>query len=134
MSYGHIGKNMISENAINNNSLVCKLKYKTFSILFTGDIEEIAEKAILEKYKNTNELKSTILKVPHHGSKTSSTEDFLNKIKPQIALIGVGQNNKFGHPSEVTIQKLEQINAKILRTDSMGEIVIKTNGKNIEIQ
>ena len=134
MSYGHIGKNMISENAINNNSLVCKLKYKTFSILFTGDIEEIAEKAILEKYKNINELKSTILKVPHHGSKTSSTADFLNKIKPQIALIGVGQNNKFGHPSEVTIQKLEQINAKILRTDSMGEILIKTNGKNIEIQ
>lgn len=134
MSYGHIGKNMISENIINNNSLVCKLKYKTFSILFTGDIEEIAEKTILEKYKNTNELKSTILKVPHHGSKTSSTEDFLNKIKPQIALIGVGRNNKFGHPSEVTIQKLEQINTKILRTDSMGEIVIKTNGKNIEIQ
>ena len=125
---------MISENAINNNSLVCKLKYKTFSILFTGDIEEIAEKSILEKYKNTNELKSTILKVPHHGSKTSSTADFLNKIKPQIALIGVGQNNKFGHPSEGTIKKLEQINTKILRTDSMGEIVIKTNGKNIEIQ
>lgn len=82
-------KNMISDNAINNNSLVCKLVYKNFSMLFTGDMEEIAEKAILEKYKNTNILKSTILKVAHHGSKSSSLQEFLNSVKPQIALIGV---------------------------------------------
>lgn len=74
---------MIYENAINNNSLVCKLKYKNFSMLFTGDIEEIAEKAILAKYsKNKNILKADVLKVAHHGSKTSSTIDFLKAVKP----------------------------------------------------
>ncbi len=62
-------KDMISDNVLNNNSLVCKLVYKDFSMLFTGDIEEIAEKAIQEKYKNTSILKSTILKVAHHRIK-----------------------------------------------------------------
>ena len=65
MFCGQAGSNMISENAINNNSLVCKLKFKKFSMLFTGDIEEIAEKAILTKY-NQKSLKSTVLKVAHH--------------------------------------------------------------------
>lgn len=82
-------KSMISDNAINNNSLVCKLVYKNFSMLFTGDIEEMAEKVILKEYKNTNTLKSTILKVAHHGSKSSSIQEFLNDVKPRIALIGV---------------------------------------------
>ena len=65
MFCGQAGSNMISENAINNNSLVCKLKFKKFSMLFTGDIEEIAEKAILTKY-NQKSLKATALKVAHH--------------------------------------------------------------------
>lgn len=78
---------IIRENNINNNSLVCKIVYQKFSILFTGDIEQIAEKAILEKYRDTNILKSTILKVGHHGSKSSSTEEILNVVKPKIALI-----------------------------------------------
>lgn len=65
MFCGQAGSNMISENAINNNSLVCKLKFKKFSMLFTGDIEEIAEKAVLTKY-NKKSLKATVLKVAHH--------------------------------------------------------------------
>ena len=71
MSYGQVGNDMISENAINNNSLVCKLKYKQFSILFTGDIEEVAEKTILNKYGKSSEriLNSTVLKVAHHRIK-----------------------------------------------------------------
>ena len=65
MFCGQVGSNMISDNAINNNSLVCKLNYKKFSMLFTGDIEEIAEKSILEKYRK-KALNATILKVAHH--------------------------------------------------------------------
>lgn len=99
---------VISENSINNNSLVCKLSYQKFSILFTGDIEQIAEKAILEKYKGTNVLQSTILKVAHHGSKSSSTEEFLKAIKPKIALIGVGKNNTFGHPNAGVLERIEE--------------------------
>ena len=79
-------------------------------MLFTGDIEEIAEKSILQEYrKNEKVLESTIIKVAHHGSKTSSTVDFLNAASPQISLIGVGQDNKFGHPSEEIIDRLKNI-------------------------
>lgn len=124
--------NIIRENSINNNSLVCKLVYKNFSMLFTGDIEEVAEKAILEKYKsNLNVLKCTILKVAHHGSKTSSTEEFINVVKPKIALIGVGKNNMFGHPSDVTLDNLKTCGCQIYRTDECGEITIKIDGKTI---
>lgn len=80
-------KNKVNQNIINNNSLVCKLIYKDFSMLFTGDIEEIAEKELLNKYKKTNLLKSTILKISHHGSKTSSIEDVIKQISPKIAVI-----------------------------------------------
>lgn len=100
----------VLENPLNNNSIVCKLCYKDFSVLFTGDIEEIAERKILEKYKNNLDiLNSTILKVAHHGSKTSSTQDFLNVVKAKIALIGVGENNKFGHPNKEVLERLENI-------------------------
>lgn len=126
--------NMISDNSLNNNSLVCKLNYKNYSMLFTGDIEAIAEKAILKKYsKNLNILKSDILKVAHHGSKTSSITEFIEKIKSKYAIIGVGEDNKFGHPSDSTIQNLEKANIRIYRTDKMGEIEMKTNGKEIKI-
>ena len=79
----------ILENSINNNALVCKLNYKDFSVLFTGDIEEEAEKILVSKYGNSDVLKSTILKSPHHGSKSSSTQEFLELVEPKIALIGV---------------------------------------------
>ncbi len=102
-------QNRIAENVLNNNSLVCKMVYRNFSVLFTGDVEEIAEKTILEKYKNMNILKATILKVGHHGSKSSSTQEFLNKIKPQIALIGVGENNNFGHPNDSVLERLKSL-------------------------
>ena len=124
----------ISDNKMNNNSLVCKMVYKKFSILFTGDIEKIAEEKIIETYKNeTNKLKATIIKIPHHGSKTSSTMDFIEKVKPQEALIGVGKKNKFGHPAITTIQTLQNQNIKIYRTDEMGEITIETNGKKYKV-
>ena len=125
-------KKMISDNAINNNSLVCKLYYNKFSMLFTGDIEEMAEKAILSKYtNNASILKSTILKIAHHGSKTSSIEKILDVVSPEYAFIGVGENNTFGHPSNVTIKNLEKRKIKIYRTDKMGEICIKITKKAI---
>ena len=121
-------KNLISENALNNNSIVCKLHYKGFSMLFTGDIEKIAEEEILQAYKNnTSILNSTILKVAHHGSNTSSTEEFLKKVQPKIALIGVGENNKFGHPNQEVLNRLKTLGCKVFRTDEMGEITMLVN-------
>ena len=118
----------IEENYINNNCLVFKFTYNNFSMLFTGDIEEIAEKEIL-KNVSKNILKSDILKIPHHGSKTSSTDKFLECVNPKIALIGVGKNN-FGHPSKEVIERLKSKNIKVYRTDLNGEIEIRVNNKN----
>ena len=127
--------NMISDNAINNNSLVCKLIYKNFSMLFTGDIEEIAEKAILSKYVNKQEvLNADILKVAHHGSKTSSIKEFINAVNPKYAVIGVGKDNKFGHPSEKTLETLNNKNVKVYRTDISGETVIITDGDSVKVK
>ena len=125
----------ISENCINNNSLVCKLVYKNFSLLFTGDIEELAEKAILNLYKDNLEiLKASCIKVAHHGSKTSSIYEFLKAVRPKIALIGVGKNNLYGHPNEVTLKNLHDIGAEFYRTDECGEITIENIGNDIKVK
>ena len=114
---------MINENGINNNSLVFRIDFKANTFLFTGDIEKEAEEKILDTYKyNSRILDVDVLKVGHHGSKTSSIDNFIMATSPQIALIGVGKNNKFGHPSETTIDKLKKVKCKIYRTDEMGEI------------
>ena len=99
----------ISENAINNNSIVCKLCYGEFKMLFTGDIEEEAERVLCGLYSTNAVLNSTVLKVAHHGSKTSTIQDFLNFINPNIALIGVGKNNTFGHPGDEVIERLQNM-------------------------
>lgn len=106
-------------------------------MLFTEDIEKIAERKILEIYKDNLEImNSAVLKVAHHGSNTSSIQDFLSFVKPKIALIGVGKNNKFGHPSNDVIQRLKENGTKIYRTDESGEISIIVNkkGRIIKIQ
>ncbi len=123
-------KDLIKENSINNNAIVGKLKYKDFSCLFTGDIEKIAEEKIIQEKSN---IRSTVLKVAHHGSKTSSTDEFLDLVQPKMALIGVGKKNLFGHPSEETIEKLENRKVKVYRTDLDGEIKIKVFNKNLTI-
>lgn len=120
--------NTIIKNPLNNNSIVAKLKYKNTSILFTGDIEEEAEKEIINKYVG-NELSATILKVAHHGSNTSSSEEFIEKVQPQISLIGVGINNKFGHPNDKVIERLTIYGSKVYRTDIHGEITLKISKK-----
>jgi len=102
----------IQDNILNNNSIVAKLTYKNFSMLFTGDIEEVVERQIIKDYEKTNILKATVLKVAHHGSKSSSIQNFLEQVKPKIALIGVGENNTFGHPNDKVIKRLENLRNK----------------------
>ena len=101
-------ENHIEENILNNNAMVMKLQYKSFSMLFTGDIEEVAEKKMLDTYKNhLDMLKATVLKVAHHGSKSSSTEEFLKAVNSKVAMIGVGENNMFGHPNNAVLERLQ---------------------------
>jgi competence protein ComEC len=117
-----IKNKLILENKLNNNSLVFRVIYKDIKIMFTGDIEIPAEKEIVNVYKNTgkcnkNRLSSDILKIAHHGSDTSTTIEYLELVNPQIALIGVGKNNSFNHPSEDVIERLLEKKIKIYRTD-----------------
>ena len=119
----------LTENALNNNAIVCKLCYKDFSMLFTGDIEKEAENILVQEYKSKNVLKSTILKVPHHGSKSSSTIEFLKQVSPKVGIIGVGKNNLYGHPNLDVLTRLKDLGALVYRTDEDGEITVIINQK-----
>jgi competence protein ComEC len=120
-----------SHTLINNHSLVVRLVYKKVSILFTGDICEAAERDLL---KNSSNLKSTILKVPHHGSKTSSSLPFLRAVDPSIAILSVGHNNIFRLPNPAILKRYQDRGCKLLRTDRDGAISIETDGSTVRIE
>ncbi len=113
------------KGGLNINSITAKFVSQNFSILFTGDIEKDAERILVNTYKD--KLKADILKIAHHGSKTSTTEEFLECVNPKIALIGVGKNNTFGHPTEEVLERLKNRKIQIYRTDLDGEITIQIN-------
>jgi competence protein ComEC len=109
----------------NNTSIVSKLIFGNSSFLFTGDIyKDVEESLILTSF----DLNSKILKVAHHGSKTSTSEKFLEKVSPEIAIISVGENN-YGHPNKEVLEILEKYGIRVLRTDREGDIKIISNGK-----
>ena len=116
---------------LNNNSVVIKLEYKNFSCLFTGDIERVRENQLV-KISSSN-LESDIIKIPHHGSSTSSTQAFIKKVNPKVAIISCGQNNRYGHPNIKTLERLEKNGIDIYRNDTNGTILINTDGYNYEI-
>lgn len=113
---------------VNNSSIVVKLNYKDVKFLFTGDVEEIVEEKLLA---DSADLKSHVLKIAHHGSDTSSIDDFLKKVDPDVAVISVGKDNKFGHPNGRTLNKLERLGVKIFRTDQDREINLVSDGVKI---
>ena len=110
---------------MNNNSIVGRLSYGNFSMLFTGDAEKEEEQSILS---SGAAVKSTVLKVGHHGSKTSSTVEFLKAVSPELALISVGAGNSYGLPKEITLKHLKELHIPYLRTDQQGTITITTTG------
>lgn len=112
----------------NNNSIVLKVNAGETAFLFTGDAEETAEKDILQA---GYDLQADVLKVGHHGSSTSSSQAFLQAVKPKYAVISVGVGNSYHHPEEEALQRLQSIGAEIYRTDLQGNIVCTTDGKNI---
>ncbi|PIV42232.1 MAG: MBL fold metallo-hydrolase, partial [Candidatus Nealsonbacteria bacterium CG02_land_8_20_14_3_00_40_11] len=114
----------------NNTSIVNKLIFGENSFLFPGDIYKSAEKEILEKGIDVD---SDVLKISHHGSKTSSAEEFIAKVSPEVAVISAGKDNKYGHPSPETLEALEKYGINILRTDINGDIKIISNGQNLTI-
>ena len=132
----NLGKNTLVEtfspnldyyNNLNNYSPIIKISYGHTSFLFTGDAEEEIEQEIIT---NNFNLKSDVLKVSHHGSSTSTTKSFLDSVKPKIAVISVGKNNSYGHPTKDTLNKLKE--SKVYRTDTDGNIVITSDGNTIK--
>ncbi len=111
----------------NNMSVVIRSDYGETSILFTGDAEHKSEKKMVEKY-TVDELDCDILKVGHHGASTSTTQEFLDAVSPDAALISCGYGNSYGHPHDVTTEKFVEAQIDIFRTDTHGSIVIKTDG------
>ena len=115
----------------NEASNVYRVVYGKASFLITGDLTKENEKVILEKGSN---IRCTVLKVGHHGSDTSSSEEFLQAAGPSYAAICVGANNNFGHPKAQVLERLQGIGAKILRTDRDGEIKFCTDGKTMRVE
>lgn len=115
------------KNDQNNNSVVLKLHYGDFTMLLTGDIEAPAEALLYKKYGSS--LKSDVLKVGHHGSKTSSYYKFIEQVKPQYALISCGDFVKYHHPNKNVVGSLEHLGAKVYTTEKNGDLTIVTDGK-----
>ena len=119
-----------TQSDLNNNSVVIKLVYNKFSALFPGDLGGAGEAELL---KTGQDLKSDLLKIGHHGSPTSATQGFLDSVDPKIAVISVGEN-KYGHPSSKTMERLEKRGVKIYRTDLDGTVTVRTDGERYFVE
>ena len=123
------------EESLNDMSLVLKVMYENdknhFTMLYTGDISSEVEQALINDSQIKDKLKNIdYLSVPHHGSKYSSSEQFINTVNPQVSVISSGKNNSYGHPHKETLERLESVATSIYRTDELGQITCscKRNG------
>jgi beta-lactamase superfamily II metal-dependent hydrolase len=113
-------------NDTNANSIVLRLDYGDFSMLFMGDAEAQSEERLLSK---DLDLTARVIKIAHHGSKYATSENLLKRVKPEVAIISDGEWNRYGHPAQSVLDRLKGIDAKVYRTDLQGEISITTRGK-----
>ena len=119
-------------NEANANSIVARLDYGSFSMMFAGDAEDQTEHRLLTKELD---LRSRVWKIGHHGSKYASSKDFLERVQPEVAIVSCGAWNRYGHPSQAVLDRLRAANpnVKLYRTDLQGEITITTRGKESDM-
>ncbi len=117
------------QSDLNNCSLVMLVRFGSFKLMLTGDAEKKIEQRLLPDAESVD-----VLKVAHHGSSTSSTPDYIAKLKPKIAVICCGEGNDYGHPHRETTETLDAVDAAVYRTDLRGTIVISVNGGEIDVQ
>jgi competence protein ComEC len=115
----------------NNDSVVLRLVYGSTSILLAGDIEQAAEESLVE---SRMDLHADILKVPHHGSKTSSTEAFIDSVNPKYAVISVGERSRFGHPHAAVVNRYVARGVRILKTGVTGTVSVEADGETYEVK
>ena len=123
----------VSDWTTNDGSVVGKLSYREISVMLTGDATEETERIILEE-NSKNVLKSDVLKIGHHGSKTSTSAEFVEAISPTQALISAGRDNRYGHPHQEVLDTLNQFGVKVFRTDLLGTIIMKSDGEMLRWQ
>ena len=120
-----IAPNSPKYKEMNNYSAVVRLVYGNTTFLFMGDAETLSEDEI------TADVKADVLKVGHHGSDTSSGENFILRVSPSVAVISVGEGNSYGHPNDAVVERLRKAGATVFRTDADGTVVIGSDGENI---
>lgn len=117
-----------STGAVNDTSIVAALHYGEHSFLFPGDISQVIEQKLVNQGASIN---TSILKVPHHGSRSSNSENFLAAVSPEIAVIQVGSKNRYGHPTQEVLERFAAFGIPVLRTDLQGDILIQSNGNSV---
>jgi competence protein ComEC len=115
----------------NNDSVVLRLRYGSVSILLAGDIEQAAEESLVA---SGVDLHADLLKVPHHGSRTSSTEAFIDAVNPRYAVISVGERSRFGHPHATVVRRYLAGDVKLLQTGHDGMVTVETDGASIDVE
>jgi competence protein ComEC len=131
VQYSILAPNSEKYSDTNNHSIVIRLFYGETSFLFTGDAEAESEEEMLDKGFT---LEANVLKVGHHASTTSTTDEFLTAVSPQYAVISVGEDNEYGHPDEEILDKLEAAGAAIYRTDLHGDITFTLDGASLTVK
>ena len=124
-------KSRQGEDLLNNESIVALIKYQNVNLLFPGDIQADGQRSLL---KTGQSVKAQILKVPHHGSRNAAEKDFIEAVQPEVSVISVGADNKFGHPAGSTLKKLENAGSRVYRTDRNGSIILSSDGKTFEVE
>lgn len=125
-----LAPNSANYEEVNDYSAVLRLSYGQTTFLFTGDAQTMSEQEMVNAGYN---LKADVLKVGHHGSRTSTSASFLTEVKPKIAVISVGKDNDYGHPTASILTRLQKSGINLYRTDNSGTIVAESDGKNITI-
>ena len=116
---------------LNDSSLVLRLHYGEVAFLFTGDAGAEAEDDMLAAGRS---LRADVLKVAHHGSSHSTSSEFMQRVRPRVAVISVGAGNPFGHPAPTVMRRLEKVGITVYRTDCDGDILALTDGKDLQIR
>jgi competence protein ComEC len=127
---GFPGHRRRAMGGLNNSSLVLKLQFGSTSFLFTGDMEHSVEESVVEVYGDF--LRSSVLKVAHHGASTSTTAVFLDSVRPRYAVISVGTGNAFKHPSRVVVDRIQEHGSAVARTDREGAVIFESDGREVK--
>jgi competence protein ComEC len=124
-------RELLVPRILNDDSLVLRFTYGKTSFLLPGDIGIDAERQILASF---SEIKSQVLKSPHHGSRSSSSEEFLEKTSPRIVVVSAGTGNTYGFPNQEVLERYKRMGAEVYRTDAHGAVEISSNGQTIFVR